>query len=81
LKEVRLSIKEISTHRRQKLKSYGDLFHIEHITNPVTSVKKEATHEDEAIILSKTVDQLGSNGGIRSVISSPSVARSGTEVR
>jgi hypothetical protein len=47
----------------------------------VTSLKKEATHEDEAIILSKIVDQLDSNGGIRSVISSPPVARSGTEVR
>jgi hypothetical protein len=44
-------------------------------------VKKKATHEDEATILSKTVDQLGSNGGVRSVISNPPVARSGTEVR
>jgi hypothetical protein len=43
-------------------------------------MKKEATYEDEATILSKTVDQLGSNGGVRSVISSPPVARSGTEV-
>jgi hypothetical protein len=47
----------------------------------VTSVKKETTHDDEATILSKTVDQLGSNGGIRSVIFSPPVAQSGTEVR
>jgi hypothetical protein len=46
----------------------------------VTSVKKEATYEDEATILSKTVDQLGSNGGVRSVIFSPSVARLGTKV-
>jgi hypothetical protein len=46
----------------------------------VTSAKKEATHEDEETILSKTVDQLGSNAGVRSVISSPPVARSGTEV-
>jgi hypothetical protein len=37
-------------------------------------VKKEGTHEDEATILSKIVDQLGSNGGVRSVISSPPVA-------
>jgi hypothetical protein len=43
-------------------------------------MKKEATHEDEAIILSKTVDQLGSNGDVRSVISNPPVAQSGTEV-
>jgi hypothetical protein len=28
-------------------------FHIEHITNPVISVKKEVEHEDEATILSK----------------------------
>jgi hypothetical protein len=55
-------------------------FHIEHITNSVTLVKKEATHEDEATILSKTVDQFGSNGGVRSVISSLPVARSGTKV-
>jgi hypothetical protein len=47
----------------------------------MTSVKKEATHEDNATIISKTVDQLGSNGDVRSVISSPPVARSGTEVR
>jgi hypothetical protein len=47
----------------------------------MTSVKKEATHEDEATIISKTVDQLCSNGGVRSVISSPPVARSGIEVR
>jgi hypothetical protein len=47
----------------------------------VTLVKKEVTHEDEATILSKIVDQFGSNGDVRSVISSPSVARSGTEVR
>jgi hypothetical protein len=40
-------------------------------------VKKEATHEDEATILSKTVDQLGSNGGVRSVIFSPLIAPSG----
>jgi hypothetical protein len=57
------------------------IFYIEHITNPATSVKKEATHEDETTTLSMTVDQLGSNGGIQSVISSPPVARSGTEVR
>jgi hypothetical protein len=43
-------------------------------------VKKEDTYEDEATILSKTVDQLGSNGGVRSVISSPPVGQSGTEV-
>jgi hypothetical protein len=43
-------------------------------------VKKEATHEDEATILSKAVDQLGLNGGVRSVISSPPVARLGTKV-
>jgi hypothetical protein len=47
----------------------------------VISGKKEETHEDEITILSKIVDQLGSNGGIRSVISSPLVARSGTDVR
>jgi hypothetical protein len=46
----------------------------------VTSMKNEATHEDETTILSKTIDQLGLNGGIQSVISSPQVARSGTEV-
>jgi hypothetical protein len=28
-------------------------FHFEHITNPTTSVKKEAEQEDEATILSK----------------------------
>jgi hypothetical protein len=43
-------------------------------------VKKEATHEDETTIPSKTVDQLDSNGGVRSVISSQPVARWGTEV-
>jgi hypothetical protein len=43
-------------------------------------VKKEATHEDEATILSKTVDQVSSNGEVRSVISIPPAARSGTEV-
>jgi hypothetical protein len=46
----------------------------------MTSVKKEVTHEDEATILSKIVDQLGSNGGVRSVISSPPVARSRTKI-
>jgi hypothetical protein len=46
----------------------------------MTSVKKEATCEDEAIILSKTVDRLGSNGGVRSVIFSPLVARLGAEI-
>jgi hypothetical protein len=40
----------------------------------MTSVKKKAAHEDEATILSKTVDQLGSNRGVISVISSPPVA-------
>jgi hypothetical protein len=44
-------------------------------------VKKEVTHEDEATILSKTVDQLDSNGDVRSEISNPPVPRSGTEVR
>jgi hypothetical protein len=34
----------------------------------MTSVKKEVTHEDEATILSKIVDQLDSNGCVRSVI-------------
>jgi hypothetical protein len=34
----------------------------------MTSVKKEPTHEDEATILSKTVNQLGSNVGVQSVI-------------
>jgi hypothetical protein len=80
LKEVRLSTKEISTHRRQKLKLYGDIFILNTSPTPVTSVKKEATHEDEATILSKTIDQLGSNRVIRSVISSLPVARSETEV-
>jgi hypothetical protein len=47
----------------------------------VTSVKKEATHEDDTSILLKIVDQLGSNGGVRSVIFSPPVAQSETEVR
>jgi hypothetical protein len=28
-------------------------FHIEHITNPVTSLKKDAEQEDKAIILLK----------------------------
>jgi hypothetical protein len=37
-------------------------------------MKKEVTHEDEATILSKIIDQLGLNGGVRSVISSPPVA-------
>jgi hypothetical protein len=37
-------------------------------------MKKEVTHEDEATILSKTIDQLGLNGGVRSMISSPPVA-------
>jgi hypothetical protein len=80
LKEVRLSTKEISTHRRQKLKLYGDIFILNTSPTPVTSVKKEATHEDEATILSKTIDQLGSNRVVRSVISSLPVARSETEV-
>jgi hypothetical protein len=80
LKEVRLSTKEISTHRRQKLKLYGDIFILNTSPTSVTSVKKEVAHEDEATILSKTIDQLGSNGGIRSVISSLPVARSETEV-
>jgi hypothetical protein len=31
----------------------GWSFHIEHITNPVISVKKEAEHEDEVTILSQ----------------------------
>jgi hypothetical protein len=44
-------------------------------------MKKEATHKDKATILSKTIDQLGSNIGVQSVIFSPPVARSGTEVR
>jgi hypothetical protein len=47
----------------------------------VISVKKEVTHKDELTILSKIVDQLDSNGGVRSVISNPLVVRSGTEVR
>jgi hypothetical protein len=46
----------------------------------MTSVKKEVTHEDEATILSKIVDQLGSNGGVRSMIFSPPVARSRTKI-
>jgi hypothetical protein len=81
LKEIQLSIKEISTHIRQKLKPHDDLFHIKQVINPATSVKKKATHEDETTILSKTVDQLGSNRNVLSVIFSPPVARSGTEVR
>jgi hypothetical protein len=48
-------------------------FYIEHITNPVISVKKIAKQEDE-------VNQLGPNKGVRSVIANPSVAQSGTEV-
>jgi hypothetical protein len=45
------------THRwdtsiyKTKIKVIGWSFHIEHITNPVTSVKKEVEHEDEATIL------------------------------
>jgi hypothetical protein len=58
----------------EKIEATGCSFYIEHITNPTTSVKKEATHEDEATILSNTIDQLGSNGGARSVISGPPVA-------
>jgi hypothetical protein len=44
-------------------------------------VKKEATREDEATILSKTIDQLGLNGDVRLVISSSPVARSKIEVQ
>jgi hypothetical protein len=65
LKEVQLSTKEISMYRRQKLKSYGDLFILN--TSPTlrpTSVKKEGTHKDEATILLKTVDQLGLNESV-----------------
>jgi hypothetical protein len=29
------------------------IFYIEHITNPMTSMKNDAEHEDEAAILSK----------------------------
>jgi hypothetical protein len=64
----------------QRIEDIWWSFYIEHIANPATLVKKEATHEDETTILSKTVDQFGSNGGVQSVIYSPPVARSGTEV-
>jgi hypothetical protein len=61
-------------HIEEKIEATWCSFYIEHITNPATSVKKEVTHEDEATILSNTIDQLGSNGGARSVISGPPVA-------
>jgi hypothetical protein len=59
------------THRRDtgvykiKIEAIGWSFHIEHITNPMTSVKKDTEQEDEATILSKTeVDQLSPNRGV-----------------
>jgi hypothetical protein len=39
-----------------------------------------SAYEDEVTILSNIVNQLSLNGGIRSVIFSPPVSRSGTEV-
>jgi hypothetical protein len=36
-----------------KLEGIRWSFHIEHITNPVTSMKKEAEHEDEVTIRPK----------------------------
>jgi hypothetical protein len=62
------------THRRDtsvhktKIEAIGWYFYIEHITNPLTSVKKYA-------------DQLGPNRGVWSLITNPLVAWSGTEVR
>jgi hypothetical protein len=40
-------------YTRQKLKPQGDLFYIEHITNPIISVKKDAKQEDEITIMPK----------------------------
>jgi hypothetical protein len=46
-----------------KIEAIWRSFHIGHITNHATSVKKEATHKDKATIISKTVDQVDLNQG------------------
>jgi hypothetical protein len=38
---------------KTKIEAIGWFFHIEHITNPVTSVKKDTKQKDEVTILSK----------------------------
>jgi hypothetical protein len=43
----------IPVYTRQKWKPQGDLFYIEHITNPIISVKKDAKQEDEITIMPK----------------------------
>jgi hypothetical protein len=53
LKKAQLPTNEIPMCTRQKLKSYDDFFYIEHITNPVTSVKKDVEQEDETSIMPK----------------------------
>jgi hypothetical protein len=53
LKKAQLPhLRDISVYKT-KTEVIGWSFHIEHITNPVTSVKKEAEHEDQATILSQ----------------------------
>jgi hypothetical protein len=36
---------------KEKIEAIGWYFYIEHITNPMTSVKKEAEYEDETTIM------------------------------
>jgi hypothetical protein len=52
-KKDQLPTNEIPAYTRLKLKVIGWSFHIEHIINPVTSVKKDAEQEDEATIMLK----------------------------
>jgi hypothetical protein len=52
LKKAQLSTDEIPACTRKKLKSYDDLF-IKHITNAITSVKKDDKQEDETSIMPK----------------------------
>jgi hypothetical protein len=44
---------EVTTNQGIKIEVIGWSFYIEHITNPMTSVKKHVEQEDEATIMSK----------------------------
>jgi hypothetical protein len=51
LKKAQLATDGILAYTRQKIEVIGWSFHIEHITNLVTSVKKDTEQEYEATIL------------------------------
>jgi hypothetical protein len=53
LKKAQLPTDKIPAYTRQKIEAIWRTFHIEHINNPVISMKKDAEQEDEGTILSK----------------------------